>query len=258
MSNQNLPKVVILAAGAGNRLCPYTNDRPKSMIELGGHTLIGRQLNTLKSCGLTDILIVTGYLKEQLHCFGYPTVNNPDWETTNMVMTLWRAFDSLKDDVIISYADIIYQRSVLEVLLADDSDISVVVDKGFRKYWEFRFKNPLDDLESLVISQKGFIESIGQKIISIDDVQAQYIGLMRFKNEGLDILKKYMLSISTANRFETMYMTDLLQELINDGELIKPVIINNCWLEIDSVNDFQAAKKKFEDGSIMEFFDPEK
>jgi NDP-sugar pyrophosphorylase family protein len=67
-----------------------------------------------------------------------------------------------------------------------------------------------------------------------------------------------MLSISTANRFETMYMTDLLQELINDGELIKPVIINNCWLEIDSVNDFQAAKKKFKDGSIMEFFDPEK
>ena len=256
MSNQSLPKIVILAAGAGNRLRPYTNDCPKSMIELGGQTLVGRQLNTLKSCGLIDISVVVGYLKEKLQSLGYPTVSNPDWATTNMVMTLWCASNRLEDDVIVAYGDIIYQQNVLETLLASEDDISVVVDRGFRHYWEFRFENPLDDIESLVISPNGCIKSIGQKVDSIEKVEAQYIGLMRFKSKGLKILKQYMTNISKTERFAKMYMTDLLQEIINGGNTIKAVPINHGWLEIDSVKDYLAAQKRFKDGTINEFFDP--
>ena len=258
MIRQSLPKVVILAAGAGTRLRPYTNDCPKSMIELGGQTLIGRQLNTLKSCGLTDISIVTGYLKEKLQFFGYPTVNNPDWETTNMVMTLWRAFNSLEDDVIISYADIIYQRSVLESLMGGEAVIFVVVASGLRKYWEFRVENTLNDAESLVISPDGCILSIGQKVDSMNEIEAQYIGLMRFKGRGLETLKSYMTSISKSERFSNMYMTDLLQDLINRGECVKAVKICHEWLEIDSVSDYLSVQKKFNNGTIREFFDPDK
>lgn len=258
MNSQSLPKVVILAAGAGSRLRPYTNDRPKSMLELGGQTLIDRQLNTLKSCRLTNILIVTGHLKEKLQSLGYPTVNNPNWAATNMVMTLWCASDRLEDNVIVTYGDIIYQRNVLETLLASEADISVVVDKGFRNYWKFRFKNPLDDVESLVISPNGCIKSIGQKVDSIEKVEAQYIGLMRFKGKGLKILKNYMAVISKTERFAKMYMTDLLQEIINGGNSTKAVPINHGWLEIDSGKDYLAAQKRFEDGTISKFFDPDK
>jgi len=254
VSKKKFPKVIILAAGAGNRLRPYTNDQPKSMIKLGEQTLIGRQLHTLELSGLTDILIVTGYLKEKIEALGYPTIENPDWETTNMVMTLWCAFDELEEDIIISYADIIYQKNVLEALLGGNDDISIVVDRGFRKYWEFRFKNPLNDAESLLISSKGYLQSIGQKVASLDEIDAQYIGLMRFKGEGLNILKNYMTSISKTDRFAKMYMTDLLQDIINQGEHLKAITINHGWLEIDSVEDYEAAQKGFEDDSIKQFF----
>ncbi len=255
MSNNKLPNVIILAAGAGNRLKPYTADCPKCMLQLGDKTLIERQLQTLEICGLTNISIITGYLKEKIEALGYPTAVNPDWETTNMVMTLWHALDKLEDDIIISYADIIYQRSVLETLLASDADISVVVDRGFRKYWETRFKNPLDDLESLRISPEGHIQYIGQKVKSIDEIEAQYIGLMRFKGTGLKSLKNYMNSVFKTDRFKKMYMTDLLQDIINQGDPVKAVTISHGWLEIDSLKDYQNARKWFEDGSITEFFD---
>ena len=255
MNVKKLPKVIILAAGAGNRLRPYTADRPKCMLELGGKALIDRQLHTLRSCGLTDISIITGYLKGKVEALGYPTVENPAWEITNMVMSLWCAFDRLKEDIIISYADIIYQRSVLETLLACNADMAVVVDCGFRKYWEFRFENPLDDLESLAISPDDCIQSIGQKVESMDEIEAQYIGLMRFKGDGLKNLKKHMVSISRTEKFAKMYMTDLLQDIINHGECIKAVKINHGWLEFDSVEDFLVSQKLLEDRTISKFFD---
>ena len=228
------------------------------MVELGGQTLIGRQLRTLELCGLNDISILTGYYRKKIEALGYPTIANPEWKTTNMVSTLWCSFDKLKEDIIIAYADIIYQQNVLKTLLASDADISIVVDRSFRKYWEFRFKDPLEDVESLVISSDGCIQSIGQKVKSMDEVEAQYIGLMRFKGKGLRTLKKHMTSISKTKRFASMYMTDLLQDIANNGECLKAVTVANGWLEIDSVNDYLAAKKRFKDGSINEFFNPMK
>jgi len=249
-----MPKVIILAAGGGSRLKPYTNTRPKSLIEFGGQSLIERQIDVCKSCGLDDICIVGGFMKEKIAALGYPWLTNEDWSTTNMVKTLWCAFKELESDVVVSYADIVYQKSVLQVLLNSESDCSVVVDEGFKVYWEERFKDPLADAESLSISSDGCIKSIGQKISSLDEAQAQYIGLMRFKAEGLKRLKDYMSSISSTERFTKMYMTDLLQDLINSGVCLKAVGIKHGWLEFDNLKDYECAKEWLENGTLAKYY----
>ena len=78
-------RAVILAAGRGSRLQAYTERAPKCLAELGGMTLIGRQLATLRDAGITDIVIATGYRGGMLEVPGTRRVHNPRWETTNMV-----------------------------------------------------------------------------------------------------------------------------------------------------------------------------
>lgn len=117
---------IILAAGRGSRLHPYTDACPKCLTELGDATLLDRQLVTLRECGVKDIVIATGYLAPMLEGPGIVCVNNPLWAETNMVESLFCAEGEFTDDIIVSYSDIVYERRVLQALLDSTADISVV------------------------------------------------------------------------------------------------------------------------------------
>ena len=63
MDNRDI-KVILLVAGEGKRLRPYTLDRPKCMVEIDGISLIDRQLEVLSSEGLSNILMIGGFKSE--------------------------------------------------------------------------------------------------------------------------------------------------------------------------------------------------
>src|SRR5690606_20973961 len=84
-------KVIFLAAGQGTRLRPLTDDRPKCMVPFLGKPLIERDIETLRLCGVNDILVIGGYRAEKLEGLGVEIVLNPRFETTNMVQTLFSA-----------------------------------------------------------------------------------------------------------------------------------------------------------------------
>lgn len=254
---------IILAAGSGSRLRPYTDDRPKSLVELAGETLIDRQLRVLASQGVTDVTVVTGYHAEMLAGRGSRTVVNPLWETTNMVETLFCAEAHLGEDTIIAYADIIYEPSVLQALLASPHPVSVIVDRQWRRYWEARCDDPLSDAESLRLDGEGRIIDIGEKVSRIEEIEAQYIGLMRYRGEGVRLLRETRAALGGIHRpwmdrrpLEKAYMTDLLMEMILRGHPPHAVPIDNRWLEIDTVSDYESALAMIADGSIGKFYNP--
>lgn len=254
---------IILAAGSGSRLQPYTDDRPKSLVELAGKPLIEHQLAVLASRGITDVTIVVGYRKEMLAAYGSRTAENPAWATTNMVETLFYAADRIGPDTIIAYADIIYEGKVLDALLASNSPVSVIVDRGWRSYWEHRFADPLADAESLRLDGQGRIVEIGDKVADIEEIQAQYIGLMRYQGAGVDLLKDTRAKLGVVRRpwmdrrpLEKAYMTDLLMEMILLGHPPQAVPIDHGWLEIDTVSDYESAMAMVADGSITRFYHP--
>ena len=110
-------KVILLVAGEGNRLRPYTEDRPKCMVEIGGVSLIERQLKVLRSEGLNNIVMIGGYKLEMLKKYGTQIRDNPRFFETNMVWTLFSAKDELEGEIIISYGDIVYSKEILQALL---------------------------------------------------------------------------------------------------------------------------------------------
>lgn len=258
-------KAIILAAGEGNRLKPLTNTRPKCLVELFGKPLIVHTVELFQKCGISDITIVTGYLSDLVKIPNVSYRNNKNYDSTNMVETLFCAKDKLENSVIISYADIIFQKNILESIIDSKENISVIIDSNWEEYWKLRFENPLDDAESLILDDQNNITNIGQKTQTISEIQGQYIGLMKFQNDGLTKLINFYDTAKNASSqginplnsdlpFEKSYMTDLLQGLINDGNNIKAIPVHNGWLEIDSINDYVLYKKMNQIGSLSKFF----
>ena len=249
-------KVVILAAGQGTRLRPLTDNRPKCLVEVKGRSILDRQLDTMYTCGLrnSDITIVAGYRGDVLQKkFSDTDINiiiNENYETTNMVCSLMCARNLMEaqEDILISYGDIIYNDTVLRKVLESDDEASVIVDDGWYSYWSKRCENPLDDAETLMFDEDDYLTEIGQKTTDLAKVQSQYIGLMRFRNSGL----RAMLDLAqtakertaqgtalwrTTRSYQKMYMTDLLQGLIDEGNKLKALHIQRGWFEIDDRDD---------------------
>ena len=164
-----------------------------------------------------------------------------------------------------SYGDIIFENSVLEKLLESKYDITAVVDKKWKRYWELRTDKPLSDAESLLMDEKNFITNIGEKNLkSFDKICGQFIGLEMFQNKGLKNLKDIFRKISSeASKeynplninvtFEQSTLTNFLQGMIMNGYKIKAVPIENGWLEFDTVRDYEVYNKMLINNTLSDF-----
>lgn len=260
-------KAIILAAGEGKRLRPLTDNIPKCMVNLFGVSLLQRQVDIFRKSGIDDISVITGYRSDKINIQSVRYFHNDKYDTTNMVETLFCAKEVMSGSVIVSYGDIVFQKNVLEKLVQSNDDFSIVVDKNWHEYWKTRFPNPLDDAESLLIDESGYIADIGQKVKNIDSIMGQYIGLMKFQGDGLEFLKKRyedLRRIAQGGKnplnpnlpFEKSYMTDLLNDLIAEKCRLKAIPINNGWLELDTISDFTLYEKLHNENSLK-FYSPD-
>ncbi|MCX2682336.1 phosphocholine cytidylyltransferase family protein [Campylobacter sp. MIT 21-1685] len=247
-------KALILAAGFGSRLMPLTKNNPKCMVEYQGKKIIEYEIEALNNAGIEEIAIVGGYCFELLEQFVRTRYNikkifyNKDYADTNMVCTLFCAKDFLyeciedKEDCIISYADIIYFKESVEKLAKKKAPLAIVIDKEWKKLWEKRFKNPLNDLESLKLDSEGKIKELGKKVYCYDEIQGQYIGLFKISYDLLPKLIELYESLDKntlydGKDFKNMYMTSFLQILIQKFGNASAIEIYGKWCEIDFKSD---------------------
>jgi len=238
-------KAIILAAGEGTRLRPYTLDRPKCLVEIDGQSLLDRQLDVLFSENISPVILIGGYRSEMLQRPGVTIRINPRYGETNMVWTLFCAETDLVGDVIVSYGDIVYSQEVLNSLLKSDADIAVTIDLDWETYWRARNENPLNDAETLKLNSDGSILEIGQKAKSLDEIQGQYMGLIKFSSQGITVLKNvfhnnHVTDYLRGKPIEKAYMTDLLQAMIDLGYRVDAVPVHGGWVEVDTVDDLVA------------------
>ena len=237
-------KAIILAAGTGSRLLPYTKDKPKCLVEINGTALLDRQIAILSAAGIQEVVVVGGYCADALKNHAPVLRMNPRYRETNMVSTLFCAERDLIGACIISYGDIVYSKKILSELLIANDDISVAIDMNWKQYWNARSENPIEDAETLRINKDGHLLEIGQKPNTLEEIEGQYMGLMKFSEMGIKTLKD---SYHQSNRngyirgkkIENAYMTDLLQHMIDSGHKIKAVPVADYWVEVDTVEDLK-------------------
>lgn len=238
-------KIIILAAGQGSRLRPLTNNKPKCMVQYKNKPLIDYLMQTAKTAKINDIAVIGGYkfdvLKNYLNNNTISYFENKNYLTTNMLYTLFTAEEFMDQDIIISYSDIIYKQDILNNLIDSKEEISVVIDKKWKLLWEQRMENPLEDAETLKIKDNKIIE-IGKKPSSYEDIEGQYIGLIKISHIVINEVIAFYKSLKTTYNeedFQNLYMTDFLQLLIENNYKISPLFIEGGWIEIDSEEDLK-------------------
>jgi len=231
-------KAIILAAGRGSRMKSLTDERPKCLVELRGKPLLEWQLESLRAAGISDIAVVTGYKRELLAGRGLSEFHNPRWAETNMVSSLACAESWLQGEpCIVSYSDIFYSPVAVQSLINCEATLAVTYDPNWLQLWTERFGDPLLDAETFRLSATNTLAEIGNKPQSVDDVQGQYMGLLRFTPEGWAEVVRLRAELSPQQR-DSMHMTNTLQRVIDAGRVpIEAVAYTGEWGEVDSSED---------------------
>tara|TARA_B100000214_G_scaffold309037_1_gene240531 strand:- start:497 stop:1633 length:1137 start_codon:yes stop_codon:yes gene_type:complete len=256
--NKNNSKALIIAAGLGSRLKKHTKNLPKCMLDFGGKTLLQRQLDSYKKCGIKDISIIRGYKKEKINYKGIKYFENTDYENNNVLNSVFYAEKVINGNIIISYSDILFDPSVVQRALDSVHDISVVVDIDWRGYYVGRKDHPISEAENVIFNSNNEVEKIGKINTGKEEVHGEFIGMIKLSNRGADLFKQHFNRLKKiywnkpfqrAKIFQKAYLTDLIQELVDIGVKVHCVIIESGWKEIDTVEDYKKAlvgfNKKF-------------
>ena len=222
-------KALILAAGRGSRMGDLTSHTHKCLIPLLGRPLIEWQLDALRAAGIDKVIAVTGYKHERVAPYFYSHFHNADWASTNMAYSLLQADSILaQEEIVVCYSDIIYHFSIIKALQRGKEHISLTFDQKWKRFWEARFDKPLDDAESFKVQGKSLVE-IGKNPCKADEIEGQYMGLIKITPQGWQIMKPFITP--------GISMTQLLQNLILAHVLIEAIPVKGRWCEIDTSKD---------------------
>ena len=247
-------KALIIAAGLGSRLKKHTENLPKCMLDFGGKTLLERQLEAYRKCGVTNISLVRGYKKEKINYKGLKYFENTDYRNNNILNSIFYAEKIIDGNIIISYSDILFEPLVVKRALESNHDISVVVDIDWRGYYVGRKDHPISEAENVIFNSNNEVEKIGKINKGKEEVHGEFIGMIKLTNRGAKIFKQHFHRLKKiywnkpfqrAKTFQKAYLTDMMQELVDIGVKLHFIIIESGWKEIDTVEDYKKALEGF-------------
>ena len=239
-------RVILLCAGMGTRLRPLTNDIPKCLVKYKDKSIIDYIHQALVKTNLNnDIIFITGYKYEKIvEHFNLKDnyIVNKNYNTTNMLYSLFfdESIFNQNKDIIISYTDIIYKSTIIEKLKNCTEPISIITDSNWKKLWETRMDDPLSDAETLKIDENNYILEIGNKPISYDEINGQYIGLIKISADYVKVVRDYYINvISKLANYKQMAMTQFLNIITKEVCPIKVIPIEGGWCEFDTCDDLK-------------------
>jgi phosphoenolpyruvate phosphomutase len=241
-------KAIIVAAGHDKRLEPFNEDLPKCMLEVKGKTILERQIENIRECGINDIIIIKGYRQELINIPNVKYYINNDFENTGIVSSLFFAREEMNSDFIFLYSDIIFDKRLLEKLLKNNAEVCLVADLDWKKRYKERVKRPTGEVELIKVTE-DHITGIG-KNIDPKTAHGEFIGLAMFSKKGAhnlkecykNALKQYKnKKFHEASSIEKAYFTDMIQEIIDNDFQINHLDVYGDWIEIDTFEDYRKA-----------------
>lgn len=253
--SEDVLKAIIIAAGPCKRLRPLTADTPKCMLNIKGKPLIKNMIDIFRDNRIEDIAVIRGYAKEKINFAGITYYENTDFWNNNILHSLMFArkhLEKAKEDVIISYSDIWYGEDVIKKLMKSKKPIAAIVDTDWEEYYNDRTAHPIEEAENVIFDDNMKIIKIGKHIFTDKtpkNRQGEFIGLWKFTPEGIrtflrhfDRLNKKLKMTDpyqNTKEWQKSYITDIFQEMTDQGEKISCVPIKKGWAEFDTVQDIE-------------------
>ncbi len=237
-------QAVILAAGYSKRMGKKTQEKPKTLIEIGGKTILGRMLENLTDAGVDELVMTVGYRHQMIRDFiasNFPNLKveyllNNDYENNNNAYSLWMTRDKAKGPVFLLDSDIVFDRRILDLLLECPEKDCLAV----------RTADKIGEEEMKVSLRKGTTElSAISKKIDVNEAYGESIGIEKFSSEFLaELFKTLEKRVITEDRINEFYEASF-QEMIDGGARLHAVDIGpNKAAELDFPEDIEDAKEK--------------
>jgi choline kinase len=226
-------KAIVLAAGRGSRLGTLTSESPKCLVEYRSKALLEHTLLRIrKYFDDKDIFLVGGYKSDLLHDFHSNVLVNEAWDKTNIMGSLFLCNELLlTEDCLIIYSDIYFEDSAIDSLVKSKSP-SVLNLLRYLEIWGSRFTNPIEDLETFVLSQdRSHLIEIGEAPKSLNEVQGQFGGIFKLNPETWMLITKEIENISQLDT------TTVLNMCLKLGVRFNLVNYDGFWAEFDSKED---------------------
>jgi len=236
-------KVIILGAGQGKRLLPLTQDVPKALLDIGGRTLVRRQIDAFAACGLNEFVVITGYnatlmeaqLEEIAEQTGLTirTVYNPFYAVSDNLASCWMARHEMADDFIQVNGDNVFQADLAQCIIdGAKGDVTVATN--------FKDKYDADDMK--VMMDGDHLTEVG-KMLPVEAVDAEAIGIYVFKGKGAlayrAVLEETMRDPSGLKQWFPSAVGTLAKQIPIDVVNVG----NREWSEIDFPVDLQATRQ---------------
>jgi phosphoenolpyruvate phosphomutase len=245
-------KIIILAAGSSTRLSKEILDMPKGLLKINDKSIIEIQLDLFKKNQLFDITIIVGPNKEKFKFKNINYVLDDDFQNHDVLGSLMASKSIINDDTLTTYSDIIFDENILRSMLDFKGDIGIAVDLYWEKNYVNRIQHPKSQADNVLL-QNNKILKIRKNIKEYKSTQnlGEFIGLVKLSKNGAKIfvekfnhlIKSHKGKFHNAPSLKKAYLTDMIQELIDSGFLVEPIIINGKWCEIDTPEDLQVARK---------------
>lgn len=225
--------VIMLAAGIGARLKPFTESIPKALFRLGKDvTILGRMVSMVKRNSDAEIYVVTGFMREKIESSlqGVTFVHNPFYRVTNSIASLWFAKKLLGDETIIINADVVVEEPLFKEVLRINKPAAVLIDSS--KIYAADYKVATFD-ERVVMMGKN-----------LSTFSGEYAGITKLsKNSALKLKRKVEIMIDNE-QIDEWYESALVRMILEDNFVLNFRDIPNFqWVEVDTPDDLLSARK---------------
>jgi L-glutamine-phosphate cytidylyltransferase len=240
-----ITNAIILAAGLGMRLSPLTKNTPKCLINVNGIPIIERCVSTLMGYGIQNIVVVLGFQSEMIKEFlekrfdssEFTYIENPEYISTNNIVSLWLAREYLAEGAFIVESDVIFEETSFQKL----------ADRDIKSLWMVdRFIRGMDgclltaDKRGRIISIRIVREELGE----YTDRMYKSVGLLKLNHEEGRLLAEFLdKEIQDDNR--NIYYDLVFSKYLSSFNISICNIEGQKWAEIDNIQDLRYAVKLF-------------
>lgn len=231
---------IILAASQGH-LGKLTESKPKTLIKVHNKTLLETLVEKFNKVGIKNVLVIRGFEKHQVNFPNIATIDNDLYAETKELYSLFLAKDKISDNTVISYGDIVFRSYVLNDLLNDTNDITIIVstDTSIDPHREKDFIRASKPYNKELYSAGVFLKEVSTKMES-SVINGEFIGLWKVTGKGSQIVKEALDILSQQSEFKQMTTNHLFNEIIKTHPIaIK--YIQGSWIDIDTLVDLHQA-----------------
>ena len=229
-------KAIILAAGRGLRLNAACGDIPKCLLRVGGKTLIERQLTSIRRLRIQDVVVVVGFKSVQVRAAcpeGIRFIENPIFDRTNSLYSLWLARNELHDGFLVLNSDVLFHPALLRRLLESEYEDALLVS--------LREGNvPLLGEEEMKVRVDGGLLLDISKSMPPVEAHGENVGIARFGTAGARLFIELMNS-EIARGAHREWVPRVFQRFVGQRNFHVVDTAPYPWIEIDFPEDYHQA-----------------